>query len=80
MNLLDALHKASRRRWGFGYLLDSMIRIKKIHNNIKLIILGLEPSDNLKKKINKLKLDSVVDFKGWIDESELYKYLLVSDV
>ena len=70
----------SKRR-GLDTVLDSMIRIKKRVNNIKLIILGKSSYDNeLKKKINKLKLDSVVDFIGWVDESDLYKYLLVSDV
>ena len=70
----------SKRR-GLDTVLDSMIRIKKSVNNIKLIILGKSSYDNeLKKKINKLKLDSVVDFIGWVDESDLYKYLLVSDV
>lgn len=70
----------SKRR-GLDTVLDSMNRIKKSVNNIKLIILGKSSYDNeLKKKINKLKLDSVVDFIGWVDESDLYKYLLVSDV
>ena len=70
----------SKRR-GLDTVLDSMNTIKKSVNNIKLIILGKSSYDyKLKKKINKLKLDLVVDFKGWIDESELYKYLLISDI
>ncbi|MEE2605254.1 MAG: glycosyltransferase [Bacteroidota bacterium] len=70
----------SKRR-GLDTVLDSMNTIKKNVTNIKLVILGKSSYDyKLKKKINKLKLGSVVDFKGWIDESELYKYLLISDI
>lgn len=70
----------SKRR-GLDTVLDSMNTIKKSVNNIKLIILGKSSYDNeLKKKIKNLQLDSVVDFIGWIDESDLYKYLLISDV
>ncbi len=70
----------SKRR-GLDTVLDSMNKIKKSVKNIKLIILGKSSYDNkLREKINKLKLDSVVDFIGWVDESDLYKYLLVSDI
>ena len=70
----------SKRR-GLDTVLDSMNEIKKSVKNIKLIILGKSSYDyKLMEKINKLKLDSVVDFIGWVDESDLYKYLLVSDV
>ena len=70
----------SERR-GLDTVLDSMNKIKKSVKNIKIIILGKSSYDyKLKKKINKLKLDSVVNFIGWVDESDLYKYLLVSDI
>ncbi len=70
----------SKRR-GLDTVLESMNTIKKSVNNIKLIILGKSSYDyELKKKIKKLKLDSVVDFIGWVDENNLYKYLLISDI
>ena len=78
--VLIYIGNTSERR-GLDTVLDSMISIVKEVPKIKLLIIGKSSYDNkIKSKINKLRISNLVDFIGWQEEEDLYKYLLISDI
>jgi glycosyltransferase involved in cell wall biosynthesis len=59
-------------RKGFEYLINSINEILKIHDNVKLKIVGTGPLENqIKKQIKELKLEGTVEILGNVSEEEL---------
>ena len=70
----------SKRR-GLLTVIKSLNKIKKSIPNIKLIILGKSSFDTiLKQKVKDNNVENLVDFIGWVKESEICKYLSVSKI
>ena len=78
--VLVYIGNTSKRR-GLDTVIDSLSSLRNKISNIKLIVIGKSSFDKeLKSKVEKLKLSSYVDFTGWINENQLYKYLMVSNL
>lgn len=67
-------------RKGLSFLLD-VLKIIKSNNNFILRLVGDGPEmENLKKKVNALKIEDKVDFAGSVPYKEMKKIYLSSDV
>lgn len=65
----------SKRR-GLDLVLDSLVELRRVVPEIKLIILGKSSYDaNLKQKIDFLDLGKNVSFEGWVDSNKFDTYL-----
>ena len=73
---------ALEKRKGIDVLLDAFVEICNLKiENCKLILVGTGPEgENLKLKVQSLKLKDKVVFLDWVDNSKLPDYLDASDV
>ena len=68
----------SKRR-GLLTVIDSLKIIQKTIPNIKLLIIGKSSFDQvIKDKIKQNQIEKLVDFIGWIKESDIPNYLSIS--
>jgi glycosyltransferase involved in cell wall biosynthesis len=71
------------KRKGIDLLLESISSINRDYKitNIKLLIVGSgEELVNLKKQSEELQIQHLVDFAGFVENSEIYKYYKRSDI
>ena len=70
----------SKRR-GLLTVIDSLKIIQKTIPNIKLLIIGKSSFDNvIKDKVKQNQIEKLVDFIGWIKESDIPNYLSISEL
>ena len=68
-------------RRGLLTAIEAVKLLKDKINNIKLVIVGSNTTDNiLKQKVNDLELQDFVDFEGWQNVSLFPSYILASDI
>jgi glycosyltransferase involved in cell wall biosynthesis len=68
-------------RKGFEYLINSINEVLKIHDNVKLKIVGTGPLENqIKKQIKELKLEGTVEILGNVSEEELLDLYNYSEI
>ena len=77
LSVLDKFHKYK----GLDYLIDSLVNVKKIIPNVKLVIGGKgELLDFYKSKVQKLGLTDNVEFKGFLTDEEVISMYQESEV
>lgn len=68
-------------RKGVSYLLEAVNLLSKQGQKFKLIIVGAgAESDQLKHFVSNNKLDKIVEFKGQVSNSDIWKYYQISDI
>ncbi len=67
---------------GADMLIEAVSKIKdSIRNRIKLTIVGDgSERENLSKQVQKLKLNSIVEFSGWVNQEETKNYYQQADI
>lgn len=66
---------------GLDVLIDASSKIVHKHPDVKIILLGNGPElENLKKMVKNMKLESNIEFHGWINHDDIPAILLESSI